>query len=143
MPLSLLMITGLNLRIRICRSNCPACALERICAGQSHADSTVTLQDQLKLSGIVPCMLVSSYSVALGPVAAVRSGSHVRGRLARSGEIWGVGTWFGRGLPDLWLKGGATVAIGITDDTMTLVDRELRVVPTARLAKHAAAPEDG
>jgi len=37
----------------------------------------------------MPCSMVSSDVVALGPVAAVQSGSSVRGRLARSGEIWG------------------------------------------------------
>ncbi len=44
-----------------------------------------------------------------------------------SGEVWlglakpgVVGTWFGAGLPDLPVKGGPTMTIRITDDTMTL-----------------------
>ena len=37
----------------------------------------------------MPCSRVSSDGVVLGPVAAVQSGSSVRGRLAGSGEIWG------------------------------------------------------
>ena len=41
------------------------------------------------LTVCMPCSRVSSDGVALGPVAAVRSGSDVWGRLARSGEIWG------------------------------------------------------
>src|SRR5215470_4840648 len=36
----------------------------------------------------MPCMLVSSDGVVLRPVAAVQGSSGVRGRPARSGEIW-------------------------------------------------------
>jgi hypothetical protein len=36
----------------------------------------------------MPCSMVSSDDVVLGPVTAVQSGSNVRGRLARSGGIW-------------------------------------------------------
>ena len=42
------------------------------------------------LTFCMPCSRVSSDSVVLGLVAAVQSGSDVRGRLARSGEIWGA-----------------------------------------------------
>jgi hypothetical protein len=58
--------------------------------------------------------------------------------LARSG---GVGTWLGNGLPDLSLKEGTALAIGITDDMMTLGIGN-RLAATARFGKHAAV-EDG
>jgi hypothetical protein len=41
------------------------------------------------LTFCMPCSRVSSDGVVLGLVTAVESGSNVRGRLARSGEIWG------------------------------------------------------
>ena len=44
----------------------------------------------------------------------------------------------GTGLPDLLFKGGPTMAIRITDDTMTLRIGD-RVVATARFREHAAA----
>jgi hypothetical protein len=53
-----------------------------------------------------------------------------------------VGTWFGPGLPDLPVKGGPTMAIRITDGTMTL-EIDDRVVATARFSQHAAADRNG
>jgi hypothetical protein len=67
----------------------------------------------------MPCSTIPSDGVALGPVTADQSGSDVWGRLARSGGTWG-GPWFGAGLPDLPVKGGSTMALRITHDTMTL-----------------------
>jgi hypothetical protein len=55
--------------------------------------------------------------------------------LAKSGC---VGTWFGPGLPDFPVKGGLTMAIQITDVTMTLEIYNC-VVATARFSEHAAA----
>ena len=49
-----------------------------------------------------------------------------------------VGTGFGTGLPDLLFKGGPTIAIRITDDTMTRRIGD-RVVATARFREHAVA----
>jgi len=50
------------------------------------------------LTFCMPCRQVSSDGVVLGPIAALHGGSSVRGRLARSGEIWGrwylVWSWF-------------------------------------------------
>jgi hypothetical protein len=52
------------------------------------------------LTFCMPCSMVSSDDVVLGPGAAVQSNFNVRGRLARSGEIWGrwylVWSWFCR-----------------------------------------------
>src|SRR5262249_16483042 len=66
-----------------------------------------------------------------------------------SGGVWlgpaesgGVGSWFGTGLPDLLVKGGPTMAIRITDDTMTL-EIDHCVVATARFSEHAAADGNG
>jgi hypothetical protein len=74
------------------------------------------------LTFCMPCSMVSSDCVVLGPVAAVQSGSNVRGRLVRSGPIWRrwylVWSWF---LPDLSVSKGSTVATRFTDDTMNLV----------------------
>jgi len=61
------------------------------------------------LTFCMPCSMVSSDGVALGPVTAVQSRFGVWGRLARSGEIWGrwclVWSWFsgppGQGRPIL------------------------------------------
>ena len=51
------------------------------------------------LTFCMPCSMVSSDGVVPGPVAAVQSGTNVRGRVARSGEICGrwslVWSWFG------------------------------------------------
>src|SRR5262249_15578499 len=62
-----------------------------------------------------------------------------------SGDVWfgpaksgGVGAWFGPGLPDLPVKGGSTIALRITHDTMPL-ETGNRVVATARFSEHAAA----
>jgi len=52
------------------------------------------------LTFCMPRSVVSSDGVVLGPVAAVQSGSNVRWRLARSGEVWWpwylVWSWFCR-----------------------------------------------
>ena len=72
------------------------------------------------LTCCMPCSMVSSDSVALGPVTAGQGGFDVWEGLARSGESGGVGPWFGPGLPDLPVKGGSTMALRITHDTMTL-----------------------
>lgn len=82
-------------------------------------------------------MPASSDDVALGLVTAVQSRSDVEGvwlGLAKSG---GVGPWFGPGSPDVLPEGGTALAVGITDDTMTLGTGN-RVVATARFSKHAA-----
>ena len=59
--------------------------------------------------------------------------------LAKSG---GVSAWFGSGLPDLPVKGSSTMAIRITEDTMTLEVGD-RVVATAPFSEHAAADGNG
>lgn len=53
-----------------------------------------------------------------------------------------VSTWSGTGLPTLSVKGGPTMAIRITDDTMTL-EIDNRIVATARFSEHAAANGSG
>jgi len=59
--------------------------------------------------------------------------------LAKSGC---VGPWFGPGLPDLPVKGGSSMALRITHDTMTLgIDN--RVVSTARFSDCAVADGNG
>ncbi len=72
------------------------------------------------LTFCMPCMPVSSDGVALGPVTAVQSRLSIWRRLVRSGEIWGRWDLIWSWLSGLLLKGGMAVAIGITDDTMTL-----------------------
>jgi len=66
--------------------------------------------------------LAGADSVALGPVAAVQSGPNVRGRLARSGEIWGrwylVWSWSFAGPLSQWRSNRGNP---VHDDTMTLV----------------------
>jgi hypothetical protein len=68
----------------------------------------------------MPCMPVPSDRVALGPVTGDQGGSGVWGRLAQSGGIWGrwylVWHWFCRTAR----RGGAALAIPITDDMMIL-----------------------
>ena len=53
------------------------------------SDKSVELRGFEPLTFCMPCSMVSSDSVALGPVTAVQSSFSVRGRLARSGGIWG------------------------------------------------------
>jgi hypothetical protein len=84
--------------------------------------------------GTDTCIAVSSDDVVLGPVTADQNRSNVWYCLAKSG---GVGTWFGTGLQDVSPTGGTALAIGITDDTMTLGIGN-RAVATARFSKHAA-----
>jgi len=55
--------------------------------------------------------------VRLPQLKAVLVSEDVALGLTKSG---GVGAWFGPGLPDLPVKGGSTMALRITHDTMTL-----------------------
>jgi hypothetical protein len=56
---------------------------------EQRSDKSVELRGFEPLTFCMPCSRVSSDSVALRPVTALQSRSNVRGRLARSGEIWG------------------------------------------------------
>jgi hypothetical protein len=53
------------------------------------SENAVELRGFEPLTFCMPCSMVSSDDVVLGPVAAVQSNSNVRGRLARSGAAWG------------------------------------------------------
>ena len=84
------------------------------------------------------CSQVSSDSVALGPVVAVQNGTNVRGRLARSGEIWGRWSldwsWFS---PDLSVNGGSTLTPGspATRNSVRSPPRGLRFSCRARASR--------
>jgi len=77
------------------------------------------------LTFCMPCSMVSSDSVAMGPITALQSNFDVWGRLARSGGIWGrwylVWSWFCRISRSMEVQPRRPG----TDDTMTLVGHRL------------------
>jgi hypothetical protein len=79
----------------------PVKVLIRVLAIEHRSENCVELRGFEPLTFCMPCMLVSSDGVGLGPVAAVQSSSNVQGSLARSGRIWVrwylVWSWFSAG----------------------------------------------
>jgi hypothetical protein len=78
------------------------------------------------LTFCMPCSMVSSDGVALGPVTADQTGSGVWGRLAQSGGIWGRWDLVWSGFTGPPSSREVDRGNGITNDTMTLGDRESR-----------------
>ena len=94
------------------------------------------------LTFCMPCSMVSSDGVALGPVTAVQSGCNVWGRLARSGVIWGRWSLVWSLLVGPPGQGRSSYGDADHDYSMTLAIDD-RVLATARFSEHAAADGNG
>jgi hypothetical protein len=82
----------------------------------------------------MPSNRVSSDNVALGPLTALRGNSGVRGRLARSREIWG--RW---SLAWSWLAGPQLIGSATAGDRIEMCRTELgaRIADSVRINGHA------